>query len=91
MGLIGAFLGCIYCGGSGYYMSPVDFIKDPLLWIAAISQYKATHIQAPNFAYSLTLKKFLAFESSLKNKVTSYLHNLDLSSVKHMYSKIRKK
>ena len=33
-------IGCMYCGGSGYYMSPVDFIRNPLLWIIAISHYK---------------------------------------------------
>ena len=33
-------IGCMYCGGSGYYMSPVDFIRNPLLWITAISHYK---------------------------------------------------
>ena len=38
-------IGCMYCGGSGYYMSPVDFIKNPLSWIAAISHYKVRYCE----------------------------------------------
>jgi hypothetical protein len=79
MGLIGSYLGVIYCGGSGFYMSPFAFIKDPLIWIRAISKFKATHVQAPNFAFSLTVKRYLAsssFEGGDK---------VDLSSLKHMY------
>ncbi|GMH57814.1 hypothetical protein TrRE_jg6992, partial [Triparma retinervis] len=30
MGLIGSYLGLLWCGGSGHYTSPVTFIKDPL-------------------------------------------------------------
>jgi acyl-CoA synthetase (AMP-forming)/AMP-acid ligase II len=81
MGLVGAYLACIYCGGSGYYMSPVDFIKDPLLWLAAISTYKATHVQAPNFAYALAVKKYLLAQKRLGSR---YIKDLDLSSVRHM-------
>lgn len=75
MGLIGSFLSCMYCGGSGYYMSPITFIKNPPLWLQLISKYKATHIQAPNFAYLLTARKFT------QNNV-----NLDLSSLRHMFN-----
>jgi acyl-CoA synthetase (AMP-forming)/AMP-acid ligase II len=82
MGLIGSYLGILYCGGSGYYLSPMTFIKNPVLWIKCISKYRATHMQAPNFAYSLTAKKFLVLE---KNPVAqSKLGSLDLSSVRHM-------
>lgn len=50
MGLIGSYLGALYCGGSGVYMSPVSFIKDPTLWVTLISKHRGTHMQAPNFA-----------------------------------------
>ena len=36
MGLIGSYLSCFYCGGSGVYMSPLSFIKNPSMWIEAI-------------------------------------------------------
>lgn len=37
MGLIGSYLGAAYCGGSGFYMSPFSFIRNPPLWIKCIS------------------------------------------------------
>lgn len=58
MGLIGSLLGIIYCGGKGYYMSPISFLQRPMGWIEAISEYRATHLQAPNFAFGLTARKF---------------------------------
>jgi acyl-CoA synthetase (AMP-forming)/AMP-acid ligase II len=78
MGLIGSVLGCLYCGGTGYYMSPLSFLQRPMMWIEAISQWKATHLQAPNFAYKLTARKYL--ENRNTNKTDPIL---DLSSVRH--------
>lgn len=80
MGLIGSVLGCLYCGGTGYYMSPLTFLQRPMIWMEAISQYKATHLQAPNFAYKLTARKFqehLAKTGPLDPSL------LNLSSVRH--------
>lgn len=45
MGLIGSYLGVIYCGGEGFYLSPISFLKDPLMWIKSMSRFKATHTQ----------------------------------------------
>jgi acyl-CoA synthetase (AMP-forming)/AMP-acid ligase II/acyl carrier protein len=76
MGLIGSYLGVIYCGGSGYYMSPLSFLQRPMLWIEAVSAYQATHLQAPNFAFKLTARKFKAAE---------YANNpLKLDCVRHV-------
>ena len=60
MGLIGSYLGTLYCGGSGYYMSPVSFVRKPDSWVEIMSTYKATHTQAPNFAFILAARKFNA-------------------------------
>jgi acyl-CoA synthetase (AMP-forming)/AMP-acid ligase II len=38
-------------------MSPFSFVKQPLRWLEAISNYKATHSQAPNFAYDLCVRR----------------------------------
>ena len=76
MGLIGSYLGILYCRGSGYYMSPLSFLQRPMLWIEAVSRFKGTHLQAPNFAFKLTARKFSA--SNYVNKP------LDLSSVRHI-------
>jgi acyl-CoA synthetase (AMP-forming)/AMP-acid ligase II len=82
MGLIGSVLGCLYCGGTGYYMSPLTFLQRPMTWIEAVSQYKATHLQAPNFAYKLTARKF---QESRSNTDQTNLDKpvLDLTSVRH--------
>jgi acyl-CoA synthetase (AMP-forming)/AMP-acid ligase II/acyl carrier protein len=76
MGLIGSYLGILYCRGTGYYMSPLSFLQRPMLWIEAVSKLKGTHLQAPNFAFKLTARKFQA--SNYVNKP------LDLSSVRHI-------
>ena len=81
MGLIGSLMGIAYCGGSGYYMSPIEFIKRPPFWIESMSKYRATHVQAPNFAYKLTVRKFKA---ALEKP--TYKPDLDLSSVKHIFN-----
>ncbi len=77
MGLIGSYLGVLYCGGSGYFLSPLTFLQRPAMWIEAISRFRGTHLQAPNFAFKLTARKF---DSS------NYLDStkLDLSSVRHI-------
>lgn len=80
MGLIGSYCGAMYCGGTGYYFSPIDYIRDPTLWIRVISEYRGTHMQAPNFSYKLTAKKFL----NMNTKKSDWIQQLDLSCVYHM-------
>ena len=76
MGLIGSYLGLLYCGGSGYYLSPLTYLQRPAMWIEAISRFRGTHLQAPNFAFKLTARKF---------DPANYLDaKLDLSSVRHI-------
>lgn len=76
MGLIGSYLGILYCGGSGFYMSPLTFLQRPVMWIEAISRFNGTHLQAPNFAFKLTARKFDA------SKYTK--DSLNLSTVRHI-------
>jgi len=78
MGLIGSYLGICYCGGSGTYMSPISFIKDPPLWINIVASRKATHLQAPNFAYKLVVRKWKQKDLDATK--------VDLSSVKHIFN-----
>ena len=76
MGLIGSYLGVLYCGGSGYYLSPLTFLQRPMIWIEAVSKYRATHLQAPNFAFKLTSRKF---------QPANYVNKpLKLQSVRHI-------
>jgi acyl-CoA synthetase (AMP-forming)/AMP-acid ligase II len=76
MGLIGSYLGLLYCGGSGYYLSPLTFLQRPMVWMEAISNHQATHLQAPNFAFKLVARKF---DASLYSKAS-----LKLGSVRHV-------
>ncbi|MCF2144951.1 fatty acyl-AMP ligase [Desmonostoc muscorum LEGE 12446] len=70
MGLIGGVIQPLYGGFPVTLMSPVDFLKKPLRWLEAISQYQGTTSGGPNFAYELCI-----------NKVTpEQIANLDLSS-----------
>lgn len=57
MGLIKGLLQPIYSGFECYFMSPAAFVQKPIRWLQAISDYKATHVTAPNFAYELCLRR----------------------------------
>ena len=78
MGLIGSWLGALYSGGCGVYMSPVSFLRNPPLWLEAISRYGGTHTQAPNFSLRLVTRKFRA----LKDRAPQ----LDLSTMRHFFN-----
>ncbi len=57
MGLIGQMLQALYNGATLVMMSPESFLRDPLRWLEAISDFKGTTAGAPNFAYELCVKK----------------------------------
>ncbi len=57
MGLIGAWLGCLYFGAPFYAMSPLAFLSRPQSWLWAIHRYRGTISAAPNFAFELCLNK----------------------------------
>ena len=90
MGLIGSLLGVLYCGGSGHYMSPIAYLQRPMNWIEAVSEFRGTHLQAPNFAFGLTARKFdAAGYYRGRGGVTAdengrKLRPLDLSCVRHV-------
>jgi len=90
MGLIGSLLGVLYCGGSGHYMSPIAYLQRPMNWIEAVSEFRGTHLQAPNFAFGLTARKFDASGychgrgGVTVNEGGKKLKPLDLSCVRHV-------
>ncbi len=51
MGLIGNLLQAVYSGLSLVYMAPLTLAQDPLLWLQAISTYRAYVSGGPNFAF----------------------------------------
>jgi len=74
MGLVGSLLGTLYCGGTGFHSSPLAFVRDPTSWLRDMTHRKATHTQAPNFAYGLAARKYLSLPNIVK---------VDLSSLRH--------
>ena len=57
MGLVGGILQCWYSGRRNVLMSPLAFFQQPLRWLRAVSQYRATTIAAPDFAFDLCVRK----------------------------------
>jgi acyl-CoA synthetase (AMP-forming)/AMP-acid ligase II len=57
MGLIGCFLFVLYWQLHGVFMTPYRFIRRPVTWLKAISDYGGTLSPAPNFAYGLVERR----------------------------------
>jgi 1-acyl-sn-glycerol-3-phosphate acyltransferase len=76
MGLIGAWLGCMYFGVPLVVMSPQSFLIRPSRWLWAIHASRATMSAGPNFAYELCLAKVRDAE----------IEGLDLSSWRLAYN-----
>lgn len=72
MGLIGAWLGCLYFAAPLYVMSPLSFLVRPESWLWAIHRFRGTLSAAPNFGFELCLSKI----------DTTDLAGLDLSSLR---------
>ena len=62
MGLIGGILGALYNDGRLTMMPPAVFLKRPLLWLKAMSDFKGTVSGGPNFAYEMCVAKTLPEE-----------------------------
>jgi amino acid adenylation domain-containing protein len=57
MGLIGNVLHPLYVGSRCVLMSPLEFLRDPLRWLEAVSTWNATVSGGPNFAFDLCVRK----------------------------------
>lgn len=57
MGLVGVVQHGVYAGMSVVLMAPLDFIRRPVQWLRAISNYRASLSVAPNFAYDLCVER----------------------------------
>lgn len=76
LGLITAVLWPVYLGAPSTLMAPATFVRNPVIWLKAISQYRGSMCGAPNFAYELCTNKISAVE----------LSGLDLSSWRVAYN-----
>ncbi len=59
-GLVNGLLLNVYLGTHSYQMAPTRFLRNPLLWLQAITKYQVTHSSGPNFAYDLCVTKIEA-------------------------------
>ena len=62
LGLVYGILAPIWGGFLSIQMSPIDVIQQPLAWLRAISNNRATHSCGPNFIYELCARKVSAAE-----------------------------
>jgi acyl-CoA synthetase (AMP-forming)/AMP-acid ligase II len=75
MGLIGALMQSLIWGDPLVLMAPTSFAQRPLLWLEAISRFRALRTGAPNFALDLC-------SSALESRPDV---QLDLSSLRVMF------
>jgi acyl-CoA synthetase (AMP-forming)/AMP-acid ligase II len=71
MGLVGSVMQSLYVGFTTVMLSPVSFVHKPVRWLQAATEFRATTIGGPNFAYDLCVKNVTAEEKQ----------KLDLSSL----------
>lgn len=57
MGLIGKLMVFVYNNTKLIWMSPQYFLRSPIRWLEAVSKYGGTISAAPNFAYSLCVRR----------------------------------
>ncbi|MFI4875240.1 MAG: aminotransferase class I/II-fold pyridoxal phosphate-dependent enzyme [Blastopirellula sp. JB062] len=76
MGLIGGILAPLFIKIPSILMAPSSFLREPIRWLQAVTQYQATCTGAPNFAYDLCVKKITAEEKK----------GLDLSSLQTAFN-----
>src|SRR3954454_129614 len=63
MGMTGYLTVPMYIGAELVTVTPMDFLRDTLLWAKLIDKYKGTMTAAPNFAYNLFAKRLRRVET----------------------------
>lgn len=62
-------------------------MKSPLSWLTMVTKYKATHIQAPNFAYALVAKRYReAVGAAERSTRAPRPPALSLASIRHAFN-----
>lgn len=65
LGLFCSYLQPLYCGATGYYMSPPAFTEQPGQWIEYMSKFKATHSWVTNSALELLLRNSYMYSQDI--------------------------
>ena len=55
--LVGHVVGPVYYGFESSLMSPMDFLRKPVLWLRAMSHYKTVNTACPNFGYEYAARR----------------------------------
>jgi acyl-CoA synthetase (AMP-forming)/AMP-acid ligase II/alkylation response protein AidB-like acyl-CoA dehydrogenase/acyl carrier protein len=76
MGLIGSVVTPVHVGFHSVLMAPATFLKNPVLWLEAISHYRGTCAGAPNFGWDYCARKISDEQKE----------RLDLSSLEVAYN-----
>ncbi|MBO0853462.1 MAG: fatty acyl-AMP ligase [Nocardia sp.] len=76
MGMVGFLSVPMQFGAEVVCVTPLDFLRRPILWAELISKYRGTVTAAPNFAYSLLARRLARAEDG----------SLDLSCVRYMWN-----
>jgi acyl-CoA synthetase (AMP-forming)/AMP-acid ligase II/alkylation response protein AidB-like acyl-CoA dehydrogenase/acyl carrier protein len=60
LGLVNGMLQPLYHGHRNILMSPNAFVQQPFRWLDAISRYRGTYSNGPNFGYDLCVRRSTA-------------------------------
>lgn len=77
MGMVGFLTVPMQVGAEVVSITPLDFLRSPLLWAKLIHKYRGTVTAAPNFAYSLLARRLSQADDDL---------DLDLSSLRYAWN-----
>jgi acyl-CoA synthetase (AMP-forming)/AMP-acid ligase II len=64
MGLMGGILQPVFVGAPSAVISPLDFVRRPVVWLEAVSRYRVRISGGPNFAYELCARTITSTENS---------------------------
>jgi acyl-CoA synthetase (AMP-forming)/AMP-acid ligase II len=53
MGLVGTLLAPLFVGASTIVLSPFDFVRAPMRWLQAFTDFRGTFTASPDFGYAL--------------------------------------
>jgi len=62
MGLVGTLLAPLFVGASAVVLSPFDFVRAPIKWLQAFTDFRGTFTASPNFGYALCASRARTME-----------------------------
>jgi acyl-CoA synthetase (AMP-forming)/AMP-acid ligase II len=64
MGLVGTLLAPLFVGASTIVLSPFDFVRAPIKWLQAFTDFRGTFTASPDFGYALCASRAQVVERS---------------------------